>query len=130
MIYVEGGSKRQREIVKDAAMFAWKYLMPRISNCVVDVEIKKVDKADGYCHEADYRVFQIEIDKKLMGDNLLTTVFHEMVHVKQGVRKEWAFNEVAYKTHNEYINLPWEVEAYHLQEVMLEEWKKNLSFRR
>lgn len=130
MIYVEGGSKRQREIVKDAAMFAWRYLMPHISNCVVDVEIKKVDKADGYCHEADYRVFQIEIDKKLMGDNLLTTVFHEMVHVKQGVRKEWAFNEVAYKTHDEYINLPWEVEAYHLQEVMLEEWKKNLSFRR
>ena len=41
MIYVEGGSKRQREIVKDAAMFAWRYLMPRISNCVVDIEIKK-----------------------------------------------------------------------------------------
>ena len=63
-------------------------------------------------------------DKKLMGDNLLTTVFHEMVHVKQGVRKEWAFDEVVYKTHEEYINLPWEVEAYELQEVMLEAWKK------
>ena len=124
MIYVEGGSKRQRRIVKDAAMFAWRYLMPRVSNCVVDIELKKVKQADGYCHEADYRVFQIEIDKKLMGDNLLTTVFHEMVHVKQGVRKEWAFDEVVYKTHEEYINLPWEVEAYDLQEVMLEAWKK------
>ena len=124
MIYVEGGSKRQRRIVKDAAMFAWRYLMPRVSNCVVDIELKKVKQADGYCHESDYRVFQIEIDKKLMGDNLLTTVFHEMVHVKQGVRKEWAFDEVVYKTHEEYINLPWEVEAYELQEVMLEAWKK------
>ena len=126
MIYVEGGSKRQREIIKDAAQFAWNYLMPRVRNCVVDIEVKNVKEADGYCLEADYRVFQLEISKKLMGDNLLTTVFHEMVHVKQGVRKEWAFNEVAYKTHEEYINLPWEVEAYHLQEVILEAWKKNL----
>ena len=70
MIYVEGGSKRQREIVKDAAMFAWKYLMPRISNCVVDIVIKKVDKADGYCYEADHRVFEIEIIILLLAEML------------------------------------------------------------
>jgi hypothetical protein len=43
-----------------------------------------------------------------------------MVHVKQGVRKEWEFDEVKYSTHDEYLNLPWEVEAYKLQEEILD----------
>ena len=123
MIYVEGGSKRQREIVEEAAYFAWNFLMPRIRKCEVNISLQKVKKAEGYCLEADDREFEIEISKKLMGDDLLTCVFHEMVHVKQGVRKEWQFNEIAYKTQDEYLNLPWEIEAYHMQEVMLEAWK-------
>ena len=123
MIFVEGGSKRQREIVEEAAYWAWKYLMPRIRNCEVNITLQKIKGADGFCYESDDRVFEIELNKKLMGDNLLTTIFHEMVHVKQGVRKEWSFDEVSYKTHDEYVNLPWEVEAYHMQEVMLEAWK-------
>ena len=64
MIYVEGGSKRQREIVKDAAMFAWRYLMPRISNCVVDIEIKKVDKSVNSDDETVNKIIEV-LDTKI-----------------------------------------------------------------
>lgn len=124
MISVTGGSKRQRQIVEEAAWFAWDYLMPRIKKCAVWIDIKRVKMADGYCLKVDTREWEVEISKKLMGDNLLTTVFHEMVHVKQGVRREWEFDEVSYKTREEYLNLPWEVEAYQLQEEILEAWHK------
>ena len=45
-----------------------------------------------------------------------------MVHVKQYVRKE-LFSEVNfYKTREEYLNLPWEVEAYEKQEILYKKW--------
>ena len=124
MITVTGGRAKQRQQVYRAAIFAWNYLMPRIRNCDIWIELKKVDGADGYCLQTDTREFEIEIDRRLQGDDFLTTVFHEMVHVKQGVRKEWKFNEVSYKTDEEYRNLPWEVEAYRVQEEILKAWHK------
>tara|TARA_Y200000002_G_C22530147_1_gene599355 strand:- start:442 stop:825 length:384 start_codon:yes stop_codon:yes gene_type:complete len=126
MIVVKGGRSKQRSAVHKAAEFAWDYLMPRISNCDIWIELKKIDDAHGYCMQIDKREFELEIDKRLKGDDFLTTVFHEMVHVKQGVRKEWQFDEIIYKTQEEYYNLPWEVEAYKLQEEILDAYvRKN-----
>ena len=120
MIVVKGGRSKQRSTIYKAAEFAWDYLMPRIKNCEIWIDLNKIDDAHGYCLKIDKREFEIEIDRRLKGDDLLTTVFHEMVHVKQGVRKEWEFDEVKYSTHDEYLNLPWEVEAYKLQEEILD----------
>jgi hypothetical protein len=103
--------------------------MPRISKCDVYIEIKKLKDAHGYCLELDKREYEIEIDQRLKGDDLITTVFHEMIHVRQGVRKQYQnINTINYKTYDEYMKLPWEIEAYELQEVMLKEWnKKNMK---
>ena len=112
LIFVEGGSRRQRELAFGAASFAWMKLMPRIRKCVINIEIKNM------------KDYVIEVDKKLsLGDNFLTTVFHEMVHVKQYVRKELYSDCNFYDTREEYLNLPWEVEAYRVQEELLDEWK-------
>lgn len=130
MIYVTGGRAKQRQIVNRAAEFAWNYLMPRISKCYIDITIKKIKDAQGYCLDCGDREFEIEIDQRLKGEDLLTCVFHEMVHVKQGVRGE--LKDISYTAKQwkgeEYINLiydydhPWEEEAYHLQEEILEAW--------
>ena len=48
-----------------------------------------------------------------------------MVHVKQYVRKELFSNCNFYETREEYLNLPWEIEAYEIQEVLLERWKNS-----
>lgn len=124
LIFVEGGSRRQRELAFGAASFAWMKLMPRIRKCVINIEIKNMKGYHGTCLDIGDRDYVIEVDKKLsLGDNFLTTVFHEMVHVKQYVRKELYSDCNFYDTREEYLNLPWEVEAYRVQEELLDEWK-------
>jgi hypothetical protein len=130
MIFVDGGSKRQREMAFQAASFAWMQLMPRIKKCVVNIELKKMKGYHGTCLDIGDRDYVIEVDKKLsLGDDFLTTVFHEMVHVKQYVRKELFSECNFYDTREEYLNLPWEIEAYKVQEELLDEWKKSRTIR-
>ena len=125
MIFVEGGTKKQRQLTYDLVQFAWKTLMPRIRKCEVNVKIKKVAAYEGTCLDIDNRVYEIEVDKRLRGDDFITTIFHEMVHVKQYVHKE-LFSEVNFDSNREeYLKLPWEIEAYKLQEVLLEKWNKH-----
>ena len=80
------------------------------------------------------RTFEIEVDKKLNINELVTTICHEMVHVKQYARNEmtdecvqngnatWKGRKVNPKT--VYYKLPWEKEAYKLQDKLaLMVWK-------
>ena len=63
-------------------------------------------------------------EKRLsLGDDFITTIFHEMTHVKQLVYKEFFTECNFYESRDEYLNLPWEVEAYAKQEELLEQWK-------
>ena len=61
------------------------------------------------------------LNKKQKIDDFLTAIFHEMVHVKQYLRKQ--LDEYWYDTYEEYINDPNEKEAFKLQEELLEKWK-------
>mgnify|MGYP000512216148 CR=1 FL=1 len=83
------------------------------------------------CMEIDKNCSHIEIDKRLKGDDFITCVLHELVHVKQqfkgelkemkGIEKMWK-GEVHICI--DYMNLPWEKEAYAMQETLLIEFKK------
>jgi hypothetical protein len=46
-----------------------------------------------------------------------------MTHVKQLVYKEFFTECNFYESRDEYLNLPWEVEAYKRQEELLKQWK-------
>ena len=95
---------------------------------VVDTKIKD---AEGYCLALDPRSFELEIEKTLEGDDLITCVTHEMVHVwqyavgvlkeKTGCRQFWKGKEY---TGTAYSKQPWERQAYRMQEVLLEEFKE------
>ena len=78
----------------------------------------------------DRRACHIEIDKKQKDDDFITCILHELVHVKQylkGELKDISALEQRWKGEShisiDYYDLPWEIEAYHLQEVLLEEYK-------
>ena len=125
MIFVDGGSRRQRQLAYEVAEFAWMQLIPKIRKCVVNIELKKLKGYHGTCLDINNRDYVIEVDKKLsLGDDFITTIFHEMVHVKQYVRKELFSDCNFYETREEYLNLPWEIEAYAMQETLLIEYKK------
>ena len=124
VIFVEGGSRRQREFTYDIASFAWMKLMPRIRKCIVNIKLRKLKVYHGTCLDVGDREFDIEVEKRLsLGDNFITTIFHEMTHVKQLVYKEFFTECNFYESRDEYLNLPWEVEAYNKQEELLKQWK-------
>ena len=97
--------------------------------------LKKKEKAYGFCHIIDDslskpREFMIELDTSMKHsfDQILTWLAHEMVHLKQFVRKElwdyesgrvqWKSRAYSKKVH--YDDQPWEKEAYRLEGELYE----------
>jgi hypothetical protein len=82
------------------------------------------------------RQFFIEIDKKQNLKDIVTTLCHEMVHVKQYARKEmdngqtngrarWKSKSIPMDTN--YYDLPWEKEAYRMQDKLADMcWENNI----
>ena len=123
-IEVNGGNKFQRHIAETVVTQMIKALMPKMKTLEIEVQIKKLTgDAVGWCMMEDTnREFTIEVANNLTLKDLVTTICHEMVHVKQYVRKELFSDVNFYKTREEYLNLPWEVEAYEKQEILYKKW--------
>ena len=117
-IEVFGGSKSQKTHVEKMVAFCAEKLMPKM-NLDITVNLCKPTGAMGYCCETDdNRTFELEIDRTQPLRQLLETVAHEMVHVKQYARRELNPNKEVWlgKTYNpkkvSYWDLPWEIEAH------------------
>ena len=128
LVAVEGGNKTQREICEKVVHYMIGKLMPRMRTLDIEVQLKNLTgDAVGFCMmEENNRMFTIEADRKLGIKELVTTICHEMIHVKQYAKKEMDdWNGVGLarwktKTFNaentNYYKLPWEKEAYRLQD--------------
>ena len=98
-------------------------------------DLKKKEQAYGFCHITDDslsrpREFMIELDASMRHpfSQILTWLAHEMVHLKQFVRKElwdyesgrvqWKSRAYSKKVH--YDDQPWEKEAYRLESELYE----------
>ena len=122
-----GGTAKQRKLAEDIGYFCIERLMPRMRtlDICIDFDIGDEEVADGYCLAETKRVFAIQIDPKLKGDEFITALTHELVHVKQFAKGELDINHRAnYNTIDEYLDLWYEKEAYQLQEVLLKEYKE------
>ena len=133
---IDGGTRKEQRMVHDAFNFALKYLMPRKKNLTIDISITDIpDDADAYHCCIEKGQHEIEVQTGLIEEDFITAIFHEMVHVRQhergdlkdhGIRKAWKGEEYfgIYDTTETYMNLPWEEEAYRLQEEMYNKWIK------
>ena len=122
MFYVKGGTKTQRELTENVAMFAIKNLFPKIRKYFILIRLDKFND----CFEYDERDYVINIDKKQDRDDFITAIFHELVHVKQYLKNE--MDNYSFKSTTDYYMLPQEQEAYSVQEELLKLWdteKKN-----
>ena len=137
-VRVTGGSKFQREIVYKVIEWTIKRLkLARMSSLYIYVVLKKLRGVDGECSMEDdtRRIFTIEIHKNLKLRQLIMTLIHEMVHVKQFARNEmddfpingrqrWKSKTLP-KSIN-YDDMPWEKEATRLQEKLTDEfWRED-----
>lgn len=120
--------KRFRPYVKRAAIFyAEKLMTPKmLDNIFVRIKFDSKLDALGYAGVIDYnesnkpREFEIEINPLIGSHDILETLAHEMVHIKQYVYGEtneygtrWRGQRI--NTENmDYYDEPWEIEAYGL----------------
>ena len=111
---IMGGSRMEQTLTAEAVTFAFNELIPRIKNCTLNVYLVSSDS----CFETDDREYEIRINKNQTGDDFLTAIFHEMVHVKQYIR-----GQLDQDSNLDYFDRPSEIEAYKLQEELLEKWK-------
>lgn len=125
VIGVYGSTIYKRKLVERIVDFCIKKLTPRIKTLDICVELdNNMDTADGYCYSVNPREFVLQIDNRLKGDDFITAVCHEMVHVKQYAKGELTEKRSA-KTFEEYLELWYEKEAYKMQEVLLEQFKES-----
>lgn len=134
-IKVTGTTKANTKILTEAAEFFADLLMdPRmVRNITLDIEVSKLD-VDGECVDEDGvrnpRWFTIGLKKQGV-DEMVKTLAHEMVHLKQHAKNElqggvmiptrgglkmtskW-MGEIwtPKRKEHHYFDSPWEVEAY------------------
>ena len=127
-IEVNGGKKFQREIAETVVLQMIDTLMPRMRTLEITVNIKKLTgDAVGWCMMEDtHKEFTIEVSKDLTLKEFVSTLCHEMVHVKQYYRKEMdgvtnRWKKGVVKKDTGYYDLPWEKEAYRLQDKLAQE---------
>jgi len=91
--------------------------------------VDKSNCSEGLCESVDQRHFIIDV--ALYG-NWLSTLAHEMVHVKQFARGELDPQLTRWKTKNhantDYWDQPWEKEARRLQNKMLNNFMKEFEY--
>jgi Zn-dependent peptidase ImmA (M78 family) len=88
------------------------------------IEFKRLKKYQhGFC-EYDEEETIITISNKLDVKEITSTLFHEMVHVKQHVNGQLLRGYIWLgKTYDcSYNELPWEVEAFELEQKMMSEF--------
>ena len=133
-VLVYGGTKKQRWLIEDITWWFCEKYFKRFKSFNIEIDLCKIpEKVQGWCMEIDKNCSHIQIDKRLEGDDFITCVLHELVHVKQqfkGELKEYPANSGIEKMWKgeiylgiDYMNLPWEKEAYEQQEILLKKFK-------
>lgn len=141
VVVTKGGRKAHRELAEKVCYFMMKKLLPRHRKMLISVEFQaNLEKNDGmmaYAMDLEDRVFEIGVDRDLMKNHglreFVTAICHEMVHVKQYVKGElkYAGDKELWKGRDcadmEYMDQPWEKEAYKLQDKLaMEVWEECL----
>lgn len=122
--------EEQGILIRDVIEQALQVLMPRRRNPIfIDLHIaldEDLDDAEAMIHQEEDDTFFLAVKQSALDgpeDDLITLLIHEMVHVRQYCRKEITETE-SYNNYDEYMKQPHEVEAYRLQEELLDEVKK------
>jgi hypothetical protein len=131
MNYVEiaGGNKTKTALAEEVVYWYIKKMLPRFRTLDITVKLTNcLDKsgAYGYCTMIDKRVFEIEVDKNLRLFDFVSTLTHEMTHLKQYARGEMKplddgrtqWKRKIYSENTSYEDSPWEKEAFRVEKQL------------
>jgi hypothetical protein len=123
-----GDNKELCNLAEEVVAFCVQELMPRMRTLDICIEVSDETDVCGYCMAVDKREFVIEVKEDLDKLEFISTLCHEMVHVKQYARGELDIDgKMSYKTHEEYMNLWYEKEAYEQEVVLTKKYIANES---
>lgn len=137
--------KKKKELKEAAEFFAYKLLDPRtVRNINLTIELDKNLETQGMCYSEDDtknpRNFVISIRDKIGDDDIIQTLAHEMVHVKQYAKNELYKSLRMYKgkttlnsiwqgapwkpksREDPYWDSPWELDAYGREIGLYRRW--------
>lgn len=145
-IVVDRVHRKNKSIILEATKFYSKELIsPRLAKNVSVVishsDELVADDMNGFCEwvitNIRPREFEISLNCKREMDEVLISLAHEMVHVAQfvsdrmqhrfkgGYKFIWEGQEINTEEY-EYFDLPWEIEAYDLENVLYEKYKRSV----
>lgn len=98
-----------------------------LTDVTIEMNFKKLNNGIAACidYNEDEEVVELDIDKSIWKNpqELERTIFHELVHAKQIIdgRLElgWPSKWMGITYSCDYYNLPWEKEAYYLENLMM-----------
>ncbi len=137
-IFCTGSTKDKRALAEKTVEWSIKKLgLSRMRSLNVNVILKKMPEGEfGLCMTDDVmddiRNFNIEVNKNISLKDFVSTIIHEMVHVKQFAREEMSVYGMRWKSKNisentDYMDLPWEKEAYRMEEKLVKLiWEENI----
>lgn len=106
--------------------YACRYL--GLEDTFIELTFETLGHVAGHCDVEDGTA-EISINRRLRGKTLELTIFHELVHIKQILDGKLVVGEglspstwcgIIYTC--PYDQLPWEVEAYKLEKLMMENY--------
>jgi hypothetical protein len=120
MITINGGSRNQRKYAYSMAEFVCQKfdISPTI-----EINFRRMSKDEnyGYCCDLDDGEFEIDIKRTLRLRDMLTTLAHELVHVKQYVKGEMPESI----SEGDYWDRPHEIEAHGRETGLFIRWCEN-----
>ena len=124
-VRIEKSNRKNRELTSSIVHFMLEKL--ELNNITLDIEFSNIlrdEYALGFSSRNADNEFSIELDRNLDFNDLLETICHEMIHIKQYVNgelieqngqtiyKNILYNIDANDYYEDVDNLPWEKEAY------------------
>jgi hypothetical protein len=129
MLYeiVNQPKKIETALLDRAVSFACDYLELEVDFTLMFESLKNLQC--GFCDYDEDEVI-VTIAKRLSPTNAIRTLFHELAHVKQyadgrlenGSPQIWMGNPIE----DTYENLPWEIEAFEIEENMMSAFKVDI----
>ena len=117
MITINGGTPNQRKYAESMAIFVCRKfgMTPKI-----EINFRRMtdDPNYGYCCDLEDNEYEIDIKRSLRMRDMLTTLAHELVHVKQYVKGEMP----ECITEGDYWDRPHEVEAHGRETGLFIRW--------
>ena len=129
MLYEIHTGKRHHKLIEDAMAF----IVTRLNipeDVWVDIYVKSLEEgslggAVDMEDDGEYHYFELEINSKQSREEIVATLFHEMKHVEQtatGRLDQFIWEGKDY-SNVDYMDRPWEKEAYAFEHRTVYEYK-------